>query len=75
MPKQNERPVLVTTQHRGVFFGFAATTDGPTIDLKRAQLVIYWSSDLRGFMGLASRQATSRCRRGRAKSSATWGER
>jgi len=34
MPK--ERAVLVTTAHRGVFFGYATKTDGETIDLKRA---------------------------------------
>lgn len=54
MPKQKERPVLVTTAHRGVFFGYADKTDGETITLKRARLCVYWSSDLRGFMGLAS---------------------
>jgi hypothetical protein len=28
------RAVLVTTEHRGVFFGYARKTDGGTIDLK-----------------------------------------
>lgn len=54
MATPKERPVLVTTAHRGVFFGWASKTDGPIIQLKRAQLVIRWASDLRGFMGLAS---------------------
>jgi len=48
-----------------VFFGFASKTDGEVIDLKRAQLVIYWSSDLRGFMGLASHGPSSNCKIGR----------
>lgn len=64
MPKQ-KRPVLVTTDHRGVFFGFAEDTTGDVIDLKSAQLVIYWTSDLRGFMGLASHGPGSGCKIGK----------
>jgi hypothetical protein len=59
-----ERPVLVTTQHRGVFFGFAEKTDGETITLKRARLCVYWSRDVKGFMGLAANGPTSSCRIG-----------
>ena len=58
------RPVLVTTAHRGVFFGFAAETDGETIRLERARLVVYWSADVRGFMGLAANGPTPSCRIG-----------
>ena len=61
-----ERPVLVTTAHRGVFFGYATKTDGETIILKRARLCVYWSSDLRGFMGLASAGPGSGCKIGPA---------
>jgi hypothetical protein len=49
-----ERPVLVTTAHRGVFFGFAEETAGETIKLKRARNCIYWPAGNRGFLGLAS---------------------
>lgn len=49
-----ERPVLVTTEHRGVFFGYATATDGETISLKRARLCLYWPRENKGFMGLAS---------------------
>lgn len=48
------RPVLVTTAHRGVFFGYAAKTDGDQIELKKARLCVYWSRDMKGFMGLAA---------------------
>ncbi len=48
-----ERPVLVTTLHKGVFFGYAIETKGSTIDLKRARMCVYWTSDLRGVVGLA----------------------
>lgn len=59
-----ERPVLVTTAHRGVFFGYATDTDGETIALKRARLCVYWSADVRGFMGLAANGPTASCRIG-----------
>ena len=61
-----ERPVIVTTAHRGVFFGYASETDGEQIRLKRARLCIYWSSDCRGFMGLAAKGPTTSCRIGPA---------
>src|SRR6266700_5421167 len=64
--KTAERAVLVTTAHRGVFFGYAAKASGPTIKLKRARLCIYWSSDLHGFMGLASHGPNSNCKIGPA---------
>jgi hypothetical protein len=60
------RPVLVTTEHRGVFFGYADSTDGETILLKRARLCVYWSADVKGFMGLASSGPTKGCRIGPA---------
>lgn len=60
------RPVVVTTTHRGVFFGYAESTSGETIHLKRARLCVYWSSDLRGFMGLASVGPSKNCKVGPA---------
>jgi hypothetical protein len=52
--KQEERAVLVTTSHRGVFFGYATETDGATIALRAARNCIYWPSENKGFMGLAN---------------------
>ena len=49
-----ERPVLVTTAHRGVFFGYATTTSGDTIKLKRARNILYWPASNKGFLGLAA---------------------
>ena len=49
-----ERPVLITTEYRGVFFGFAEDTSGDTVVLKRARNCIKWPSQQGGFMGLAS---------------------
>jgi hypothetical protein len=49
-----ERPVLVTTEFRGVFFGYASDTTGENITLKNARNCIYWPSQQGGFAGLAS---------------------
>ena len=65
-PATKTRPVLVTTAHRGVFFGYASKTDGETITLKDARLCIYWSADVKGFMGLAANGPSASCRIGPA---------
>lgn len=48
------KPVLVTTEFRGVFFGYATDTTGDTITLTNARNCIYWPSANGGFAGLAS---------------------
>jgi hypothetical protein len=55
---------MVTTVHKGVFFGYAEDTSGATIKLKKARLCIYWSADLRGFMGLAAHGPNRNCKIG-----------
>lgn len=62
--KGSERAVLVTTEHRGVFFGYATVTGGETIQLNRARNCLYWSQDVKGFLGLAATGPTSGCRIG-----------
>lgn len=50
------KPVLVTTQHRGVFYGHLpaeADETARTLVLYRCRNAIYWSGK-RGFLGLAS---------------------
>lgn len=64
MAKKLDRAVLVTTAHKGVFFGYAAETGGDAIQLRAARLCVYWSSDIRGFMGLASHGPNKSCRIG-----------
>jgi NOL1/NOP2/fmu family ribosome biogenesis protein len=49
-----ERPVLITTEYKGVFFGYASETSGDTIKLRAARNCIYWPTSNKGFMGLAS---------------------
>ena len=51
---RKERAVLITTEYKGVFFGYATNTDGDIIKLKRARNCIYWPTQNKGFMGLAS---------------------
>lgn len=62
----SERAVLVTTQHRGVFFGYATETSGASIKLARARNCVYWSSEVRGFLGLAASGPTKSCKIGPA---------
>ena len=61
---QTGTPVLVTTDKRGVFFGYAdpAELQGDVITLKQARNCIKWTSDIGGVFGLASRGPSSSCR-------------
>jgi hypothetical protein len=61
-----ERAVLVTTSHRGVFFGYAIDTDGATIKLRAARNCLYWGRGVKGFIGLASTGPIGDCRVGPA---------
>lgn len=67
-----KKPVMVTTQHRGVFFGYQR---GPMKDnevvLAEARNCLYWSADVRGFMGLAVTGPSRTCRVGPAVPSIT----
>lgn len=49
-----ERAVLVTTKHRGVFFGYTTETQGEIIKLRAARNCLYWPTENKGFLGLAS---------------------
>lgn len=59
-----KRAVIVTTAHRGVFFGYATDTEGETISLAKSRLCLYWSKDMGGFMGLASIGPSRECKIG-----------
>lgn len=58
-----ERAVLVTTSHRGVFFGYAEATDSDIIKLRAMRNCINWRG-LKGFLALASEGPNSQCRIG-----------
>lgn len=66
MTSSKDRAVLVTTSHRGVFFGYATKTDGATIKLRAARNCVYWSTAEKGFLGLASAGPGSSCKIGPA---------
>jgi hypothetical protein len=60
------KPVLVTTQFRGVFFGFAKPEQifERSFVLRKCRNCISWSSSIGGFLGLSSKGPDSNCRIG-----------
>lgn len=57
------QPVVVTTAHKGVFFGFlTGDRAAKVLELADAQMCVYWSSDVQGVLGLASAGPGSRCK-------------
>lgn len=62
---EEKRNVLVTTSHRGVFFGeLVGKSTGKQVVLRNARMAIYWTSDCNGVLGLASVGPVSGCRIG-----------
>lgn len=59
MSESNRRPVIVTTEHRGVFFGYADNTSGTEIKLERVRMAIAFGTT-RGILELAETGPTSR---------------
>jgi len=58
MPTKIARPVIVCTEHRGVFFGYATKTKGSEINLAKARMAIAFGTT-RGVMQLAETGPTS----------------
>jgi hypothetical protein len=54
-----ERPVIICTEHRGVFFGYATDTSGDSVQLSGARMALYWATT-RGVMELAEVGPNSR---------------
>lgn len=52
----NAKPVVVTTEHRGVFFGYVVDDSNvPTsIKLKDVRNCVYWNEQTKGVLGLAA---------------------
>lgn len=59
--KSADRPVIVCTEHRGVFFGHASDTSGDRINLRSAKMAIYFGTE-RGVMQLAQTGPTPKSR-------------
>lgn len=64
MPSKKQIPVVVTTEHRGVFFGHIdpASREETALTIKDAQMCVYWSEGVGGVVGLAATGPDSRCR-------------
>lgn len=62
--KKKQKAVVVTTEHRGVFFGYVANDKkAPAeIELEKARMCVYWSSDVKGVLGLAATGPSNSCR-------------
>lgn len=60
------KAVLCTTEFRGVFFGYVKDDKKlpEAIVLTNVRNCIYWSSDVGGFLGLASSGPSSSCKIG-----------
>jgi len=58
---KSSRPVLVTTEYRGVFFGYADDTTGDTIILTKARNCVYLAVDARRFWWPCCRRPCRRC--------------
>ena len=63
--KQNQA-LVVTTIHRGVFFGYGINDGNKTITLRRARMCVYWNSELHGVCGLAVTGPVKQCKIGPA---------
>lgn len=59
----NGKGVLVTTDKRGVFFGYLIGDPSPAeVRLKSMRNVVYWDVAAKGFNGLAATGPTPGCR-------------
>lgn len=59
-----ERPVMICTKYRGVFFGYAMDTTGAKVTLARARNCVYWDASIHGVFGLAATGPGAACRIG-----------
>lgn len=61
-----DQAVLVTTEFRGVFFGYVVNDAKlpEQITLSKVRNCIYWSADVGGFLGLAATGPSDGCRLG-----------
>lgn len=67
------KPVLVTTEFRGVFFGYLKDDKKAPAEIKLTGVrnCIYWSASVGGFLGLASEGPNKDCKIGKRVSELT----
>ena len=72
MTKAKSRPVLVTTEHRGVFFGYLDGKPAKAqLTLTQCRNCVYWEVGVHGFLGLAANGPTDKCKVGPAAAELT----
>lgn len=49
-----KQALVVTTAHKGVFFGYGIPSDADTIRLENARMCVYWDAAIKGVLGLAA---------------------
>ncbi len=63
---KNKVAVLITTDNtkRGVFMGFIDPKDADkeTVEAEEVRMAVYWSSDVKGVLGLAAKGPSKDCR-------------
>jgi hypothetical protein len=59
MSKKAKRAVIICTEFKGVFFGYADDTSGDRVQLEQARMAIYWGT-ARGVMELAETGPTAK---------------
>ena len=64
MKNKAKIPMIVTTAHKGVFFGYGTPTTEKTIRIEQAQMCVYWSADVKSVLGLAATGPSRGCRVG-----------
>ncbi len=55
-------PVIVTTDKRGVVFGYTANVNARPIILTNARMCLYWSANVGGVFGLGEKGPTRECK-------------
>lgn len=66
MPHKKDDPVVVTTSHRGVFFGYIVQLNGNTVTLRAMRNCLYWTASIKGVVGLSLEGPVEGCRVGPA---------
>ncbi len=64
-----KKAVMVTTKHRGVFFGYVSNQtlgDNDSLVIEDTRMCIYWSAAMQGVLGLATKGPDPDCRVGQA---------
>ena len=59
-------PLVVTTEHKGVFFGYGEPTTEKIIRLEKVRMCVYWAADVKSVLGLAATGPSKSCKIGPA---------